>query len=248
MPSQASRENQAFYDHVPPGRRDYWRKMAACRHRVETLVRELVASPPRVVIDLGCGDGALLEEIRAALPNVECVGVDLSAPQIELNQRITGMRWVVADLDRAFEIPELVASADAVVASEVIEHLDHPDRFLRSTSALLRDGGRLYLSTQTGPVRETERRVGHRRHYTASQLASLLSETGWAPQRVWNTGYPFHDLSKWYANRDPDKSLHEFGAQAYGVRENVICWALRQAFRFNSQKRGAQLFAVAVAA
>jgi 2-polyprenyl-3-methyl-5-hydroxy-6-metoxy-1,4-benzoquinol methylase len=246
MPSQASRENQAFYDHVPPGRRDYWRKMAACRHRVDTIVGHLVRHAPRVVVDLGCGDGALLEDIRAALPAAECVGVDLSAPQIELNRRIAGMRWVVADLDREFAIPELAGSADAVVASEVIEHLDHPDEFLRSTRALLRGGGRLYLSTQSGPVRETERRVGHRRHYTADELAALLRDTGWSPEKVWNTGYPFHDLSKWYANRDPDKSLHEFGEKAYGVRENVICWALRQAFRLNSNQRGAQLFAVAV--
>ena len=63
--------------------------------------------------------------------------------------------------------------------------------------------------------------------------------------RIWNTGFPFHDLSKWYANRDPDRSLEQFGERAYGMRENVICWALRQAFRFNSRRRGAQLFAVA---
>ena len=104
------------------------------------------------------------------------------------------------------------------------------------------------LSTQTGALRETERRVGHRRRYTAAELRELLRASGWTPHRIWNTGYPFHDLSKWYANRSPDRSLAEFGEQAYGVRQDLVCWALRQAFRLNSRRRGAQLFAVAIRA
>ncbi len=249
MSTQASRDNQAYYGHVPPGRRDYWRKMAGCRHRVATLLAELAHDRPASVIDLGCGDGALLDEIAAALPGVALAGVDLSESQLQLNrQRTRAIRWVVQDLDQEFTIDELAASADAVVASEVIEHLDHPDAFLRSASALVRPGGRILLSTQTGALRETERRVGHRRHYTAAELRELLRASGWTPHRIWNTGYPFHDLSKWYANRSPDRSLAEFGEQAYGVRQDLVCWALRQAFRLNSRRRGAQLFAVAIRA
>jgi 2-polyprenyl-3-methyl-5-hydroxy-6-metoxy-1,4-benzoquinol methylase len=246
MASEASRVNQEFYEQIPPGRRDYWRKMAACRHRVETLLIELAHDRPASVIDLGCGDGALLEEVARVLPESSLAGVDLSMPQIELNRRAhPDVRWHVCDLDREFAIPERAAAANALIASEVIEHLDHPEQFLRSALALGATGCRLYLSTQSGPLRETERRVGHRRHFTAGELAELMLETGWTPLRVWNTGFPFHDLSKWYANLNPDRSLAQFGDQAYGPRQNAICWALRQAFRFNSTSRGAQLFCVA---
>jgi trans-aconitate methyltransferase len=246
MASDASRVNQAYYEHVPPGRRDFWRKMAACRHRVETLIAELARDRPSSIIDLGCGDGALLDEVTAALPSATLAGIDLSVAQITLNRRARpDIEWHACDLDCEFAVPDQLPPAQALIASEVIEHLDHPDLFLRAALSLGRDGTRLYLSTQSGQIRETERRVGHRRHYTAEQLAQLLRENGWTPERIWNTGFPFHNLSKWYANLDPDGSLDQFGEKAYGIRQNTICWALRQAFKLNSHSRGAQLFAVA---
>ena len=76
-------------------------------------------------------------------------------------------------------------------------------------------------------------------------MREALRAAGWAPERVWNTGFPFHDLSKWYANRDPEGSMNRFAARPYGIKEDVICLLLRAAFRLNSRHRGAQLFAVA---
>ena len=76
-------------------------------------------------------------------------------------------------------------------------------------------------------------------------MKRALADAGWTPLRVWNCGFPFHDLSKWYANRDPDASMREFADRPYGVREDLICYALRAAFRVNSRSHGAQLFAVA---
>jgi len=246
MASEASRVNQEYYEDVPAGRRDYWRKMAACRHRVDTILTELGRYRPGTILDLGCGDGALLEEIERMLPNALLAGVDISSRQVALNQRSRpGVRWFVCDLDGDFVVSEEGSEFDALIAAEVIEHLDYPDRFLRSALTLAGPQCHLFLSTQSGPLRETERRVGHRRHYTPDDLSRLLIETGWKPVRTWNTGYPFHDLSKWYANLNPDRSLSEFGEKPYGFRENAICWTLRQAFRLNSQRRGAQLFAVA---
>ena len=43
-----------------------------------------------------------------------------------------------------------VASFDGVVATEVIEHVAHPDEFLRCLAAMLKPGGRLFLSTPNG--------------------------------------------------------------------------------------------------
>lgn len=235
--------NTAFYGEIRPGVQDYWRKMAAPRFRVATVLAELRREAPRRIVDLGCGNGALVEEIHAAFPAAEVAGVDLSSAQVEHNRaRLPWARWLVADLG-ASAPPALDERFDAVVTSEVIEHVDDPVAFLRNARALAAPGALLVLSTQSGKVQETERRVGHLRHFAVDEMQRLLESTGWRSERVWNAGYPFHDLSKWYANRDPDKSMASFADKPYGTKENAICAALRLAFRFNSQRRGAQLFA-----
>lgn len=240
--------NEQVYDRVPQGHLDYWRFMAAPRVRMDTLLSLLGEASPRTVVDLGCGTGRLLAQLGEYMPKVRRVGVDIAARQIELARRSDpAAGWYVLDLDQESpDVPEELAGAcDAIVAAELVEHLDHPQRLLRSARRLAAPGARLILSTQSGQVRETELRVGHRRHFSAAEMSELLDRSGWTPVRVWNTGWPFHDLSKWWANRDPENSMQRFGEDAYGWSERVVCWGLRQLFRFNSSRRGAQLFAVA---
>ncbi len=240
--------NREFYESEQPGVTDYWTYMAAPRARMATVLREVRRAAPTVVVDLGCGGGQVLAEIAAALPRVRLHGIDISAPRIEANRRLhRGIDWHVADLDGERAPPAgLEGAADVVIATEIVEHLDAPESFLRGALALARrPGGRLIVTTQSGRVQETERRVGHRRHYSPADMEHLLARAGWTPERVWNSGWPFHDLSKWYANRDVDRSMATFAARAYGPRERAICWALRCLFRLNSDRRGAQLYGVA---
>jgi SAM-dependent methyltransferase len=244
----ASEKNREFYDQSFPGRDDYWKKMAAPRARVRALMRLIRERAPRSVVDLGSGGGQLLEEIGETLPGVALAGVDIAAAQLAENaKRLPGVAWHRMDLDAGEPVPEALAGAfDVVIASELIEHLDHADVFLEKARALAKlNGGTLLLTTQSGPLRETERRVGHRRHWDPREMESLLAKTGWIVERVWNEGFPFHDLSKWYANRDPDGAMDRFAAKPYGLYEDTVCLALRTVFRWNSRSRGAQLFAVA---
>jgi len=240
--------NLEYYGSYSPGRDDYWRKMAAPRLRVRTILRLLAERRPERMCDLGCGNGVLLREIADRFPTARLAGIDLSETQTLLNRsRFPGAQWYAADLGVEGALPaELLGSQDTLTASEIIEHVADPLQFLRNALALAVPGrGRLLLSTQSGPVRETERRVGHLRHFTTAEMESLLRSGGWKPIRVWNCGFPFHDLSKWWANRDPEATMQRFSGASYGTYENLICRALRFAFLFNSRSRGAQLFAVA---
>jgi 2-polyprenyl-3-methyl-5-hydroxy-6-metoxy-1,4-benzoquinol methylase len=247
--ARASDVNRAYYERLQRGRNDYWHRMAAPRFRLATLLRLLGEATPDRVVDLGCGGGQLLAALRRRHPGVAFTGVDLSVNQIGANrERMPDVDWHACDLDEGLSpsVRGLAGTFDAVIASELIEHVARPDALLSSSLLLARPrGGRLLLSTQSGPVRETERRVGHRRHFSAAEMAGLLAEGGWTGVRVWNCGFPFHDLSKWYANLDPDRSMRRFGEQAYGPVEVAVCLALRGLFRLNSRTRGAQLFAVA---
>lgn len=245
--ADASQTNLEFYQRVSPGQDDYWRFMAAPRFRVRTVIALLQSFDPSRLVDLGCGDGRLLREVRGRIPGVELAGVDLADRLIQRNrQNQPDILWRTADLNRPLGFDrDLMARFDTVVSSEVIEHVDDPVIFLRNAAAMAAPGGALVLTTQSGPLRETERRVGHIRHFSRESISDLLRESGWGPIEVWNAGYPFHDLSKWWANRDPDRSMARFGTHRYTFRERLVCAGLRWLFRFNSSTRGAQLFAVA---
>ncbi|MBK7861559.1 MAG: methyltransferase domain-containing protein [Archangiaceae bacterium] len=247
--STAEQVNREFYEQALPGQNDYWKKMAAPRFRVRTVLAELKARAPASVVDLGCGGGQLLDEVKRAVPGARLVGVDLSKPQLELNrQRDPDTRWVYANVDQPMKwADEDLERYDAVTVVEVIEHVDRPAQLLENARALLARGGFLVLSTQSGRVGETERRVGHRRHFTTSEIRGLLTGAGFRPERVWNAGFPFHDFSKWYANLNPDASMGRFGDKPYGLSEDLVCLGLRALFRLNSNRAGAQLFAVAKA-
>jgi len=248
MSETAAERNTAYYDQESPGREDYWRFMAAPRFRVRRTLNMIKRRRPSTLVDLGCGGGQFLDEVAEAFPDIALTGTPLSARQIRENSvRNPRIEWVQSDLQTPGVFGADVSGRfDGVIAMELIEHLDHPDKMLENALELARPGGGwLFLTTQSGPIRPTEQHVGHVRHFDRAALDALLRRAGWKPVKIWNEGFPFHDAAKWYANRRPDETLEQFGSTRYGTVERAICFGLRLAFRLNSRRRGAQLYGLA---
>ena len=95
------------------------------------------------VVDLGCGNGAMMAALRGR--GWELVGVDASASGITLARRTwQGVRFEQADVtENLLHLGEF----DAVLSTEVIEHLYSPRRFIWNCYGLLRPGGTLVIST-----------------------------------------------------------------------------------------------------
>ncbi|SDT04926.1 3' terminal RNA ribose 2'-O-methyltransferase Hen1 [Microlunatus soli] len=103
--------------------------------RATAVLQVLAAVGAHRVVDLGCGEGALLTRLAAEPSITEILGVDPSAPALERARR----RLATAPLaDRQRDAVRLrqssavyrdneLAGFDAIVLMEVIEHLD-PDR------------------------------------------------------------------------------------------------------------------------
>lgn len=166
--------------------------------RLALLHEELARINARTILDAGCGSG----EIVAALAGdgYDARGIDLARAAVARAR--AGVRIEEHSVE---ELPWPVEpdSQDVVVAFEVIEHLLYPRRLLEGAREALRTGGRLALSTPyhgraknvavalAGFERHFSVEGEHVRFFTDRALISLLTDTGFAVERIRHYGRMF---------------------------------------------------------
>jgi 2-polyprenyl-3-methyl-5-hydroxy-6-metoxy-1,4-benzoquinol methylase len=98
------------------------------------------------VLDIGCGNGSLTRRLVDAGCSV--VGIDLSPQGIEVARNtIPEARFEVMAADESVLDNLMVEPFDAVIATELIEHLYDPAQFIRGCMTALRPSGQIVLST-----------------------------------------------------------------------------------------------------
>lgn len=137
----------------------------------------------RRCIDVGCGVGTKLHQLKQSHLRVQFAGID-QASAIEHCRRMFGPDgWYVDDLEN----PDPALShltGDLVICADVIEHVENPDRVLDYLNTRLAPGGVILLST---PERDALRGTNcntcpnahHVREWNAAELAAYLSHRGY---------------------------------------------------------------------
>jgi SAM-dependent methyltransferase len=137
-------------------------------------------------IDLGCGDGAFLERLRAAGVN-RIVGVDHNQSAIE-RLRARGFEGYVGDV--ADVARDERRSFDVVCLFQTLEHVSDPRKLVAEAASLLSPGGRLFVSV---PNRDRLMRAAvdpldfpphHVTRWAAGQFAYLAADLGLALESV----------------------------------------------------------------
>ncbi|MER6047444.1 methyltransferase domain-containing protein [Streptomyces sp. NPDC001793] len=213
----------------PPALRNFYENPAVpvasgdarSRRQARLLARALgpvhAGAPPATILDIGCGDGTAATTAANTLTGHRVIGVDWS--QDALRRARTHIRHVVRGELTDGGLPFTTGAADAVLFSEVIEHLVDPDAALDELRRVLRPDGHLLLSTPNlaawynrglllagiQPVfsevslrgihgRPGTQVVGHLRLYTARALRAFLTASGFDVIRI--TGAPYHDVPR----------------------------------------------------
>jgi 2-polyprenyl-3-methyl-5-hydroxy-6-metoxy-1,4-benzoquinol methylase len=105
------------------------------------------------VLDVGCGAGALGEQLLRQAKADEVFGVDLSPDAVAAaSHRLSKAQVVDLDRDR---LPFAAETFDTLIYGDVLEHLKFPWITLREHRLLLKPGGRAFCSIPNVGYRAT---------------------------------------------------------------------------------------------
>lgn len=194
---------------------DFVRHNPGARHR-RRLIAEAVAllpEPVHSILDVGCGLGELIIELKRHHPTVRVTGLDISKVAIDACRAAFPEEiFHVANINE----DALESSFDLIVCSEVTEHLAEPRHALANMRKMTRPGGFLILTTPHGRIHPTERAIGHIKHPKRSEIAAALREAGFSVVRVRQWGWPAYTIIKYAANMAPGATMELLGQGSYG--------------------------------
>lgn len=167
----------------------------AMRRRVIRSLLRVPASGARI-LDIGSGEGELLQEMRARYPSAELCGIDYSQYGVDVAKgKVPGATVLQRDLMSADPPPpELRGWATYAICSEVLEHVDEPQVLLSNARSYLAPGCRLVVTVPGGPMSAFDHHIGHRRHFTPAALTDLLTRSGFSVETATGVGFPLFNL------------------------------------------------------
>lgn len=180
----------------------------------------LALAPGQWVLDLGCGEGRHVHGVGAR-KTADIVGVDLDEASLAKGRDGSAMvgfadsRFVAGD---AFRLPFRDATFDAVICSEVLEHLTDYKDALREIHRVVKPGGLFAASVPTawperlcwrlasGPGGYADQPGGHVRIFRESELRDAIETEGFhylARHRAHGLHSPYWWLKCAFWGRDP---------------------------------------------
>ena len=156
-----------------------WRRICAC-DKASNIKALLGSEPVESVLEIGCGTGAVLSEVRRRGIGSQHQGIDLADP----NEHVDPVAQELMLLEYDGEsIPFPNSSFDFVYASHVVEHVLHPRGFIKEISRVakrliyLEIPCELHARTRHSDI-QTTLDIGHINSYSPESFTLLCQTSG----------------------------------------------------------------------
>lgn len=167
------------------------------------LILNLMGRPPAgsTVLDIGSGQGEFAVHLQHRFPDLAVWGVEYSAAGVARSRALAAAQGSSAqfrqlDLLQPVDLADGQPPASFAVCSEVLEHVSDPTRLMRNARVLLAPACRVVVTVPGGPQSAFDHHIGHYQHFNADQLRTVITEAGYAVERVLRAGFPFFNLYK----------------------------------------------------
>lgn len=185
LPRLTTSELALFYRDIYYKKRKSVTDQYINRARVRRIAS--IAAPGRRIVDIGCGNGALVEMLMAE--GWDAYGTEVAPPEHFVNDAVTE-RIYLGEFDQA---PFLHKPFDIATFWHVFEHLPDPRSYLKILRQSQKPGGALIIEVpnidswqaQLYPQRWFNLDVPrHAFHFTPKSLTRLLAEEGYTVTHI----------------------------------------------------------------
>ena len=169
------------YYHVRKTSRALRYRLRRRTDEVERALRRYVEGRLQTVVDVGTADALMLATLRERLGHLSFIGLEMSR-ELLLASHDRATRKLQAD---ALSLPIRSGVADAVVATAVLEHVEHPGQMMAETFRVLRPGGILVLTTPEPTLERISAALGllkearHSHTFNLRQLQQIATGAGY---------------------------------------------------------------------
>jgi SAM-dependent methyltransferase len=147
---------------------------------VDAFKSTTALKPAGRLLDVGCGNGALLREFAKAMPGWQLTGSEINETHRAAVERIPGVEAFHTGSLRA-----LAARFDVVTMIHCVEHISSPVAALADMRRLLTDDGVLLIEVPDFTSNPFDLLIGdHASHFSPESLRRVLEAAGYRPDLV----------------------------------------------------------------
>jgi 2-polyprenyl-3-methyl-5-hydroxy-6-metoxy-1,4-benzoquinol methylase len=161
------------------------RLMAGFERSLDELIGR---AAPASIVDVGCGEGVLVQKWAKRFPQARLVGLDLEAPDIQAGWAQHEAPNLEYRINKAENLPFADREFDVASAIEVLEHVPDPEHTVAEMARVA--SGHLIVSVPREPLwrglnmargaylKDLGNTPGHLNHWSKRGFVELLSRHG----------------------------------------------------------------------